>query len=253
MKNTYYITQRELYAYFASPIAYIMMAFFLAFSGALFSIFFNQGAGSAGSATVNAELNTVMRGWSSSVGFFLLIFISIITIRLIAEEQRTGTLELLLTSPVRDWEVVVGKFFATLVLLLLTLAFTFFYVLLMVLFGGKPDWGPLLSGYLGLLLIGGVSASFGILASSLSQSQAVAAVIGILVSIVLWFLGPLFVSNGPNSSEWWSVALSYASLESHVDSFSRGSPDLKDVIYYVTLIVLFLGITVQVLKMRRGE
>jgi ABC-2 type transport system permease protein len=246
MKNTYYITQRELYAYFASPIAYIMMAFFLAFSGALFSIFFNQTAGTA-------ELNSTMRGWSGSVGFFLLIFVSIITIRLIAEEQRTGTLELLLTSPVRDWEVVVGKFFATVVLLLLTLAFTFLYILLMLVFGGQADWGPVLSAYLGLLLIGGVAAAFGNLASSLTQSQAVAAVIGILVCIVLWFLGPLFVSNGPTNSDWWSVALSYASLQSHVDSFSRGSPDLKDILYYVTLIILFLGITVQILKMRRGE
>ncbi len=246
MKNTYYITQRELYAYFASPIAYIMMAFFLAFSGALFAIFFNQSPSSA-------ELNTIMRGWSGSVGFFLLIFISIITIRLIAEEQRTGTLELLLTSPVRDWEVVVGKFLATVVLLLLTLAFTFFYILLMIIFGGRADWGPVLSGYLGLLLIGAVAAAFGILASSLTQSQAVAAVIGILVCIILWFLGPLFVSNGPTNGEWWSVALNYASLQSHVDSFSRGSPDLKDILYYVTLIILFLGVTVQILKMRRGE
>lgn len=246
MKNTYYVLQRELYAYFASPIAYIMMAFFLAFSGALFSLVFGQTPNSA-------ELNTVMRGWSSNVGFFLLIFISIVTIRLISEEQRTGTLELMLTSPVRDWEVVVGKFLATVALLAMTLAFTFLYILFMVLFGGRPDWGPVLSGYLGLLLVGSVSAALGIFASSLTQSQAVAAVIGILVSIVLWFLGPLFAQQGPTSNEWWAVAISYASLESHVDSFSRGSPDLKDVVYYLSLMVLFLGITVQVLKMRRGD
>lgn len=246
MKNTYYVMQRELYAYFASPIAYIMMAFFLAFSGALFSLIFNQTPGSV-------ELNTAMRGWSGNVGFFLLIFISIVTIRLISEEQRSGTLELMLTSPVRDWEVVVGKFLATLALLGLTLAFTFMYILMMVLFGGRPDWGPVLSGYLGLLLVGGVSAALGIMASSLTQSQAVAAVIGILVSIVLWFLGPLFAQQGPTNGEWWTVAISYASLESHVDSFSRGSPDVKDIVYYISLIVLFLGITVQILKMRRGD
>jgi ABC-2 type transport system permease protein len=246
MKNTYYITQRELYAYFASPIAYIMMAFFLAFSGALFSLFVT-------SNPTQVEVNTVMRSWTSSVGFFLLIFLSIITIRLIAEEQKTGTLELLLTSPVRDWQVVIGKFLATVVLLLFTLLFTFFYIIMMLIFGGKADWGPIFSGYLGLLLIGGVSASFGILASSLTQSQAVAAVIGILVSIVLWFLSALFVSGGASATEWWSTALSYASLESHVDSFARGSPDLKDLFYYVTLMVLFLGATIQILKMRRGE
>jgi ABC-2 type transport system permease protein len=246
MKNTFYVMQRELYSYFASPIAYIMMAFFLAFSGALFSLIFGQ--------TPNqAELNTVMRGWSANVGFFLLIFISIITIRLIAEEQKTGTMELMLTSPVRDWEVVVGKFLATFILLALTLGLTFYYVLIMIIFGGRPDWGPVLSAYLGLLLIGGVSAALGILASSLTQSQAVAAVIGILVSIILWFLGPLFARQGPTNSEWWAVALNYTSLESHVESFSRGSPDLKDIIFYLSLIVLFLGITVQVLKMRRGD
>jgi ABC-2 type transport system permease protein len=246
MKKTYYITQRELYAYFASPIAYIMMGFFLAFSGALYSLFVTNNPS-------QVDLNTVIRGWTGSVGFFLLIFLSIVTIRLIAEEQRTGTMELLLTSPVRDWQVVVGKFLATLALLILTLLFTFFYIVLMLIFGGQADWGPILTGYLGLLLIGGVAGAFGILASSLTQSQAVAAVISILVSIVLWFLSPLFVSNGASSTEWWSVAISYASLESHVDSFSRGSPELKDILYYVSLITLFLGATIQLLKMRRGE
>ncbi len=246
MKNTFYITQRELYSYFASPIAYIMMAFFLAFSGLVFNLFFASNPGSA-------ELNTVMRGWSGSIGFFLLIFISIVTVRLIAEEQKTGTLELLLTSPVRDWQVVVGKFLATVVLLLLTLVFTFLYILFMQIFGGSADWGPILSGYLGLLLVGAVSAALGILASSLTESQAVAAVIGLLAVITFWFLIPLFVRNGPTSSEWWSVALNYASLESHIDSFSRGSPELKDIVYYFSLIVLFLGSTIQILKMKRGE
>lgn len=248
MKNTGYIAQRELYAYFASPIAYIMMAFFLAFSGALFALFLNN-PNQAGSA----ELNAVIRGWSTSVGFFMLIFVSIVTIRLIAEEQKTGTLELLLTSPVNDWEVVVGKFLATMVLLLLTLAFTFSYILIMLAYGGKADWGPLLSGYLGLLLVGGVAAAFGLLASSLTQSQAVAAVIGILVSIIFWFLRELFSQAGPTASDWLANAVGYASLNSHMESFSRGSPDLKDIVYYVTLIVLFLGATIQVLKMRRGD
>ena len=247
MKNSYYVLQRELYAYFASPIAYIMMAFFLAFSGAVFGLYFSQNTNGS------VDLNSVMRNWSGSMGFFLLIFVSIVTIRLIAEEQRTGTLELLLTSPVRDWQVVLGKFLATIVLLIITLLSTFFYIIVMLVLGGQADWGPILSGYAGLLLIGGVAAAFGVLASSLSQSQAVAAVIGILVSIILWFLGTLFVNNGPSSTDWWSVALSYASLESHVDSFSRGSPSLQDTVYYLTLMVLFLGVTVQLLKMRRGE
>ncbi|HEX2912030.1 MAG TPA: ABC transporter permease [Chloroflexia bacterium] len=246
MKKTLYITQRELYAYFASPIAYIMMAFFLAFSGALFSLIFTSNPQSA-------EANTVLRSWSGTVGFFLLIFVSIITIRLIAEEQKTGTMELLLTSPIRDWEVVVGKFLATLAVILLTLVLTLFYLLLMLVFGGRPDWGPVLSAYLGLILLGGTIAAVGMLASALTESQAVAAVIGFLVSIVLWYLGALFAQNGPTNSEWWSVALNYASLSSHVDSFSRGSPELKDILYFLTLIVLFLGVTVQVLRIRRAE
>lgn len=246
MKNTYYITQRELYAYFASPIAFIMMAFFLFFSGLIFTLVLP-------SAPRSAELNSVMQGWANNVGIFLLLFVSIVTIRLIAEEQRTGTLELLLTSPVRHWQVVVGKYLATIVLLVLTLAFTFIYIFFMLVFGGRPDWGPLLSAYLGLLLVGSVSAALGILASSLTESQAVAAVISLLVSLILWFLGGLLVPEGPTESEKWKEDVIYASLGEHVNSFFRGSPEIRDILFYLTLTVLFLGITIQVVKMRRGN
>src|SRR5690348_4788652 len=125
MKNTYYILERELYAYFASPIAYVIMGFFLTFSGVLFS----------GYISPRSDGNEVMRQWFSVIGFVMLFIGSLLTTRLIAEEQRTGTLELLFTSPVRDWEVVMGKFLASVVLFLLLMVLTLYYILAMLVLG----------------------------------------------------------------------------------------------------------------------
>jgi ABC-2 type transport system permease protein len=241
MKNTYYILQRELYAYFASPVAYVIMGFFLAFSGVLFSGYISpQSAG-----------NDVMRQWFSVIGFVMVFIGSLLTTRLIAEEHRTGTLELLFTSPVRDWEVVLGKFLASVVLFLLLMVLTFYYILAMLVLGASFDWGPLLTGYLGLVLLSGVFFAVGIMASSFTQSQAVAAVISIILSLFLWIAGPLFVRQ--NEESWWSNALNFISLQPHIDSFSKGVIDLRDVAFYLTIIIFFLVVTTQVLKVRRAD
>ncbi len=241
MKNTYYILQRELYAYFASPIAYVIMGFFLAFSGVLFS----------GYLSPTTDANGVMRQWFSVVGFVMLFIGSLLTTRLIAEEQRTGTLELLFTSPVRDWEVVLGKFLASVVLFLLLMVFTFYYLLALTILGGSFDWGPILTGYVGLILLSGVFFGIGLMASSLSQSQAVAAVISMIISLFLWIAGPLFVRQ--NEESWWSNAINFISLQPHIDSFSKGVLDARDIIFYLSAITFFLVITTQVLKVRRAD
>jgi ABC-2 type transport system permease protein len=241
MKNTYYILQRELYAYFASPIAYVIMGFFLAFSGVLWS----------GYLAPTSDANSVMRQWFSVIGFVMIFIGSLLTTRLIAEEQRTGTLELLFTSPVRDWEVVLGKFLASVILFVLLMILTFYYLLAMMVLGAKVDWGPILTGYLGLILLSGVFFAVGLMASAFTQSQAVAAVISIIVSLVLWIAGPLFIRQTEDS--WWANAINFISLQPHIDSFSKGVIDLRDIMFYLTLIALFLVITAQVLKVRRAD
>ncbi len=243
MKNIYYILQRELYAYFASPIAYIIMGFFLAFSGVLFTGYLN--------VTGANDANNIMRQWFSVIGFVMVFIGSLLTTRLIAEEQRTGTLELLFTSPVRDWEVVLGKFLASVVLFLILCVLTFYYLLALTILGGSFDFGPLITGYIGLILLSGVFFAVGLMASAFTQSQAVAAVISIILSLFLWIAGPLFVRQSEDS--WWANTLNFLSLQPHIDSFSKGVLDGRDITFFLTIIILFLVITTQVLKVRRAD
>ncbi|MEI7556106.1 ABC transporter permease [Candidatus Chlorohelix sp.] len=240
MKNTYYITQREVYAYFASPIAYVIMAVFLVFSGIFFYSY----------AIDVQEANQIMRSWFSLVGFFMLFFGSIITTRLIAEEQRTGTLELLFTSPVRNWEVVLGKWLASMALFGVALLFTFYYLLILIILGGKVDLGPLVSGYLGLLLEAGVFSSIGLFASALAFNQVIAAVLSLVFSLILYILGPLVVRSG--TTDWIGNTLNFITLQTHMQGFAQGVLDLRDIIFFLSLITLFLYGTGQSISTRRA-
>jgi len=241
MKNTYYVTQREVYAYFASPIAYVIMAVFLVFSG----IFFFSYASSQGT-----DANTAMRSWFSVLGFFMLFFGSILTTRLIAEEQKSGTLELLFTSPVRNWEVVLGKWLASMVLFAILLLLTLYYVILLLILGGKLDYGQLAAGYIGLFLEGGVFFAIGLFASALTFNQVIAAVVALVICLIFYILGPLVVQ--PGTTDWLASALNFITLQSHMQTFSQGVLDLRDIIYFGSLIALFLYGTGQSITTRRA-
>jgi len=234
MRNTLTIAQRELYAYFVSPIAYVVTAAFLVIGGYLFSLilYFSRQA--------------TMRFIFGNLGFILLLIAPMITMRLLAEEHRSGTIELLLTSPVRDWEVVLGKFLACFILFLAIVALTLVYPLVLFIFG-NPDRGPILTGYLSLLLTGGAYLSVGLFTSSLSRNQIVAAVLGIVLLLVLWLADAAgsFVGGTLNS------ILSYLSLSTHSNDMMRGVIDTKDVIYYLSFIAAFLFLTVRSLESRR--
>ena len=240
MKRTYYITQREVYAYFASPIAYVIIAVFLVFSG----IFFYAYVLSA------QEANSTMSSWFSVLGFFMLFFGSILTTRLIAEEQKSGTLELLFTSPVRNWEVVLGKWLASIVLFAIILIITLYYILIISILGGKADTGPLLAGYLGLLMEGGVFFAIGLFASALTFNQVIAAVVSLVMSLIFYILGPLVVH--PGTTDWVANALNFITLQTHMQSFAQGVLDLRDIIYFLSLISLFLYGTGQAISTRRA-
>src|SRR5918912_272449 len=159
------IARRELGALFVSPIAYVVAAAFLALSGYLFSIL------------LITSSQATMTSLFQNVSFILLFVAPLLTMRLLADEQKQGTLELLLTAPVRDWEVVLGKFLAALALFGTILLCTLYYPLLIWRFGGNPDPGPILTGYLGMLLLAGAMFAIGTLASSLTENQIVAAVL----------------------------------------------------------------------------
>jgi ABC-2 type transport system permease protein len=188
VKNTLTITVKEIQSYLLSPMAYIIIAMFLAFTG----FFFGNS-----SATYSA---TSLVGFLSIASLGILLLTSVLTMRLLAEERKIGTIELLLTAPVRESEIVLGKFLGSLTVLVLMLALTLYYPILLGIFG-DPDIGPIATSYLGLFLICCASLAIGIFASSLTSNQILSAVVagGILFS--LWFIGsaanylPTFLSG----------------------------------------------------------
>jgi len=236
MRNVWTITSRELNSYFASPVAYVVSAAFLLISGVLFSLILNS--------TMDASL----RGTFSNITFIMILIAPVLTMKLLAEEQRMGTLELLLTSPVHDWQVVVGKFLGSLILFaVMLLAPTLLYVVLLTAFG-KPDYGPILSGYLGVLLLGGAFLSIGVLSSSLTQNQVVAGFVGIVLLLLMWISDALsrIVGGGAVGD-----ALTYLSITRHYDDFLRGVIDTQNIIYPLSVIAVALFIATQVLQTRR--
>ena len=176
MNNTITIAWKETKAYFTSPTAYIVGAMFLVLTGIFFVFDMTRPFAEAS-----------VRNFVSWANLFIMFVAPLLTMRLLAEEQKMGTLELLLTAPVRDWEVVLGKYIASFFALMVTLAFTLYYVILLYVFA-TPDTGPILSAYFGLVLYGTASLAIGIMASSLSGNQIVAAVVGIGLLLTLSFI-----------------------------------------------------------------
>lgn len=234
MQTALTIARRELGAYFASPIAYMVTAAFLLVSGYLFSVILIN--------TRQASLEILF----NNITVILLFITPLMTMRLLADEQRNGTIEVLLTAPVRDWEVVLGKFLAALGLFGIILLLTLFYPLLIWRLGGNPDWGPIFSSYLGLLLMAGAMLAIGTLASSLSENQIVAAVIAFAILLILWLITAASgVAGGA------SRVLQALSISERYNDFVRGAINLEDVIYYLSLMAGALFIATRVLETRR--
>ena len=235
MRNTLAIGMKETRGYFSSPMAYIIGTVFLALTGYLFvtsiSVPFPEAS---------------IRGWIGPTTFIFVLWSPSLTMRLLAEEQKLGTLELLMTSPVRDYEIVIGKYLSTLVILLATLFPTLFYALLLFWFG-DPDIVPLLSGYLGLALFGGATLAIGVLASSLTSNQVVAAVMsfGLLLLLFLTNQAADIATGVP------ARILEQLSLSGHFDDFARGIIDLNNVAYYLSVIVVFLFLAIRNIESRR--
>ena len=235
IRNLMAVTKRETKAYFTMPSAYVVGAMFLILTGVFFVFDIDQPFAEAG-----------VRGLIDWASFFLIFLAPLLTMRLLAEEQKLGTLELLLTSPVREWEVVLGKYIASLIMLLAILAVTSYYVILMYIFG-TPDSGPVLSAYMGLILYGAAALSIGLLGSSLSSNQIVAAVVGTAVLLFFSFINRVsaVIEGAPASF------LNALSMESRLADFTRGIIDTSHVIYFVSLIAIFVFITIRALETRR--
>ena len=233
--NTFNIAWKETKSYFGTPAAYIVGAMFLGLTGVFFVADVTAPFAEAG-----------VRGIAEWASFFIIFLAPLLTMRLLAEEQKLGTLELLLTSPVRDWEVVLGKYIASFLILAAIVAVTLYYVVLLYSFG-DPDTGPVLSGYLGLLLYGAAALAIGLLGSSLSSNQIVAAVVGIAILLMLSFVNLIADIVTGIASEVFNGM----SMNEHIVDFSRGVIDTSSVVFFLSLTAIFLFLTIRSLETRR--
>jgi ABC-2 type transport system permease protein len=250
--NTLTIARKEIESYFRSPIAYGVMAFFALIAGYFFYasvvFFVRRGMEMAmmGQSQPMDVNEFVVRPLLSNISVIALFLIPMITMRLFAEEKRSGTIELLLTSPLRDLEILLGKFLGALTLYTAMLGISFLSMMLLFAYG-KPDWRPLLVGYLGLLLQGAALLAIGTFISNCTRNQIVAGVAGFAVCLMLWILN--WVSEfGTTIPE---RILSYIAVTSHFDSFAKGVLDLKDIVYYVSVIFVGLFLTARSMEALR--
>ena len=230
MKAIGIIFAREYKSYLSTPMAYVVTAIFLAVSGAFFTTYLAS----------TAYTDTSIRGFLQAAQYLTLLFAAVLTMRLIAEERKMGTWELLLTVPVRDVDIIMGKFFGSLAVLVSMFALTAYYPILLAVLG-DPDLGPILTSYLGLLLLGSASIAVGIFASSLTSNQLVSAVVCGGILFALWFLGSLAdFAPGPVGD-----LLSYVSLSSHFPDLMRGIVDTRAVVYYLSVTAIFLFMAIR--------
>ena len=233
MRNFLTLLMKEEKAVFSSPIAYAIIAVYLLLMGYTFTLmlFLNR----------TAEL---VRVFFQAAVLFLLI-VPVITMRLLAEERRSGTLELLLTAPIREIEIVLAKFVASFTLVLLMLVLTAGDAIVLGMYA-DPDWGPIYSGFLGLLLLGGALGAIGLLVSGLTSNQIVAAVVAMGVSILLWMID----SIGYLLPDPFDTIVTSLSLVAHFTPFATGALFLSDLGFFVTIILACLLLSVRTLARR---
>lgn len=228
MKQIWMITRREMQSNFDSLIAYIMIVVFLALSG-LFTWLYGSDVFFVNQASLQSFFGIAY--WT------LFFFIPALTMKQMAEEHRSGTIEMLLTKPISEWQVIWGKFLATLLLIGIALLLTLpYYITVWSL--GPIDHGAVWTGYLGLLLMSSAYISIGIFASSITSNQIVAFLVALFIGI---FFHIIFGFLASNMSGVVASVFSYLSLSTHYESITRGVVDSKDIIYFLSII--FLGIT----------
>jgi ABC-2 type transport system permease protein len=246
LRNVGTIAGKELRSLFTSPTAWVLMGLF----GFLFGYFYNayldffmqssmraQFGGGPQETNVNAAL---IRPLMSNTSVIVLFLLPMVTMRTYSEEKRSGTIELLLTSPVTDAEIVFGKFFGAVGLYAALLAVTMLYTSILFVFG-TPDWRPVLTGYLGLLLMGSCFLSVGLFISSLTKNQMVAGTATFVVLLFLWIINWLGEGAGPIVS----AVLGYLSITGHFEDFGKGVIDTKHLIFYVSFIAFGLFLTLK--------
>jgi|UniRef100_A0A7V6DNS1 ABC-2 type transport system permease protein len=247
------VLRKELTTYFATPIFYVMGFFFLLVEGFLFFfIYFNYFRTASFQVAQNPQLaamldpfQVVFRSFFEDLGFILLLLTPILTMRLLAEEKRAGTAELLFTYPIPDWGVIMGKFLAAFAVFATFLVFTVAYPV-MFAFLTRMDWGQVVSGYLGVLLLGAATLALGLFASSLTANQIIAAISAFALLLLFWLIGAPQEMGSAGSG-----ILSALSLRDHLPNLAKGVIETKDLLYYLCFAFFFLFLTKRQLESRR--
>jgi ABC-2 type transport system permease protein len=246
LHNVKAIAAKELRSYFASPVAWVMMALFAFIFGWFFInyvwFFVSQSMrGGFGGAPPTVNLNNeLIRPLLSNASVLILFLLPMVTMRTYSEEKRSGTIELLLTSPLKDAEIVFGKFFGVVGLYAALMAVTLLYVLVLFVYG-SPQWKPLISGYLGLFLMGSCFIAMGLFISSTTKNQMVAGAATFVFALLFWVINWAAESAGPTIGP----ILSYLSITEHFDDFGKGVIDTKHVIFYLSFIAMGLFLTLK--------
>jgi ABC-2 type transport system permease protein len=230
------ISRREIRTYFNSPVAYIVVPVFVIITGYLF---FTQ---------LFLEKQADMRGFFNIMPLLFMFMIPAITMRLLADEKASGTLELLITMPVRDSEVVIGKFLAAMALLCTAIGLTLVFAITVKSLG-PLDRGPTIGGYLGLVLMGGAYVSIGVMASALTRNSIVSFIVAFAISFALYLLGRL-TQFLPQALQ---KLVAYLSIDGHFENIGRGVIDTRDLIYYFSVMVVCLLIATLSLESRRWK
>ncbi|MBI1760045.1 MAG: ABC transporter permease subunit [Acidobacteria bacterium] len=258
MKGILAIFRREMSSYFVSPIAYIVIGFFLLIAGYFFSNILSFLMAQAMQAMMQQRQmgpppeidvpSLVMRNFTGVISTIVLFMIPMLTMGVYAEERKRGTMEMLMTSPITEFQIVMGKFLASLSLFAIMLMPTLLYQVVMGYYSDPAmPWKVLWSGYLGIFLLGAVLIALGSFISALTESQIIAAVVTFVSFLLLWVLD--FGVRG--STTWYGEVLQYCSILRHFDDFTRGVIDTTSLIFYLSLIVLGLFLTLRTLDSMR--
>ena len=246
MKKAFIIAKKDFFSYFTSPVAYIVIAIYLFLSGYFFWNIVSFFAASEANQYHQLPYNVEMRVLISQMAMILLFISPMITMRLFSEEKKIGTMELLATSPVSFANIAIGKFIAGALFFLVLCILTLHYPITLMSIG-NPDIGPLISSYLGFILLGLSFISIGIFSSSVTENQIVSVVICFGILLMLWVIG----WAGQGTYGIMERILSSLSIKEHLDNFTKGILDLKDVFYYISIIIAFLALTIKKLEWKR--
>lgn len=228
------IYKKELRSYFSSPVAYALIGLFILLTSVFFILINVQQS----YADFTSNLSTM--------GFLLLFIVPILTMRILADERKSGTEVLLVTSPVSISNIVIGKFLATFTVFMVMVVLSFIYPIILFSFG-KPPFASLLGAYIGFILLGAAFISVGIFASALTDSQVVAAIIGFVSLLLMWLMDSIATFAGG----FVGKILNWFSLLSRYETFYKGILDLSPIVYYLSFTVVFVFLAIQVIERRR--